>query len=151
MGIDAVVAKINVYKFMALPWVFTKHLTCFAIFLLHAKALKLYCLKNKQKPSENSIKRLPALFMAESGFLSVNSEYGWLGCRCQVACCTPFVVSFQAAWARGPQKMLCNIKKTLGKRQKEAEMPPASHLQYIWVFWLLLQYGCFSEAQCFPP
>ena len=73
----------------------------------------------KKKSSENSIKRLSALFMAESVFLSVNSEYGWLWFQCQVVCYTAFVICFQAAWAQRPWKILWNIKKTRQERQKE--------------------------------
>lgn len=123
--------------------------------LPHAKALKLYCLKKTKKPpSENSIKRLSALFMAGSGFLSVNSEYGWLRCRCQVACRTSFVVSFQAAWARWPQKRVWNIKKTLGKRQKEEGSRDAScqpspiHLGFLVAspIWMLFRSAVFSPV-----
>lgn len=122
-------------------WVSTKHLTCFTIFCLTLnKALKLYCFFKKRKKLRDSIKRLSALFMAVSVFLSVNSEYGRLWFQCQVVCYTIFIVCFQAVWPGSHRKYCGILRKPFGRdrRKKEAQIPPARHLQYIWVFWLLL-------------
>ena len=61
-----------------------------------------------------------------------------------------FCCIFQAVWAQWPQKILWNSKRTLWKRQKEGDADPSCQASPIlWIFWLLLPYGCFSEEQCF--
>ena len=68
---------------------------------------------------------------------------GWLHCFC---CMLPGSLG-----PSGDRKYWEILSKLFGRdrRKEETHIPFARHPLYIWVFWLLLQYGCFSEEQCF--